>query len=215
MSSKMASLDDLLMVAALALEQEGEPLTFENLVARCFKLFPARFSMRGYPQWPDSNVVNKSWLRARSDKHWLGGSVREGFRLTPDGRRHARRVQQASVANPVKAVDQERRTREGRLLQALRATAAFQKFEREGRGVRLDLAEAADALLASEDTSVKTLVRNAAQFRAAAQIYADADVEEFLNQVDVVLDEQRRQAREGYAGGMMQRKAEKHEDRKA
>lgn len=200
------SLDDLLVVAALDIERDGQQLTFERLVARCFERFPSRFSLRGYPQWPDSNVVNKSWLRARTDRHWLVGSVREGFRLTPEGRRHAERLEQGAQSRRPRA-STDRRTREGRLLEALRATTTFKRFAEEGDRVSFDLADIADALLASENTSVKTLIASGAQFRAAAALYDDREAQRFLDLVDEVLETQHKRARRGYAGGMMQRKA--------
>src|SRR3990172_4604785 len=134
------SLDDLLLLAAVDLEQSGQPLTFERLVAQCFELYPSRFALRGYPQWPDSNVVNKTWLRARTDKGWLVGSVRQGFRLTPEGRRHAERLENGAVGRrPKPSLD--RRTREGRLLEAMRGTTAFKLFQAEGDDATFDLAD--------------------------------------------------------------------------
>ena len=200
------SLDDLLVLAAVDIEKSGESLTFERLVARCFELYPARFSLRGYPQWPDSNVVNKAWLRARTDKHWLVGSVREGFRLAPEGRRHAGRLEVGAAGAPGKR-KADRRTREGRLLEAMRATAAFKSFISDGGDATFDLADVADSLLASGDTSSKALSRNCAQFRAAATLYGDEQAAAFLDRVEQILDDHKKRARAGYSGGMMQRKA--------
>jgi len=199
------SLDDLLLLAALDIEQSGQPLTFERLVANCFELYPSRFSLRGYPHWPDSNVVNKTWLRARTDKGWLVGSVRQGFRLTPEGRRHAARLANgAAGGRPRRTLD--RRTREGRLLEAMRSTKAFKVFQTEGDDAKFDLADVADSLLASEDTSIKALSRNCAQFRAAAALYDDQEATTFLDHVEELLEDHKNRARAGYSGGMMQRK---------
>lgn len=77
------SYDDLITYAVYSLTRSGREATFENIVAESFTLFPVRFSLRGYPQWPESAAVNKSWLRCRTDKGYLVGSVKEGLKLTP------------------------------------------------------------------------------------------------------------------------------------
>ena len=207
---RKVSLDDLLVVALLNLESEGAVLNFENLVARCYELFPERFSLRGYPQWPDSGVVNKSWLRARSDKHWIVGSVRQGFRLTPQGRRHAEGLIEEGNKLPERGVRADRRTREGRLLEAMKQTRAYGRFVGSGDlGESPELAEIADALLATGDASVATLTRNAAQMRAAAGVYDDTDALRFLDAIDGFMQRAHRRERSAYAGGMMQQRKKK------
>ena len=77
--------DDLIVFALDELTNEGIPPIFENLVAKAFELFPKRFQLPGYPQWPDSSLVEKSWLRCRPDKGLINGSKSKGFVLTQKG----------------------------------------------------------------------------------------------------------------------------------
>jgi hypothetical protein len=72
--ARSRNLDELLVTALRMAEAEGRSTyTFEQMVEAAYTAFPERFSLWGFPQWPDSVVVNKSWLRARSDRHWLAG----------------------------------------------------------------------------------------------------------------------------------------------
>jgi hypothetical protein len=79
------SLDELVTYSIFVLLEEKTEATFENIVAKCFEFFPEKFSLIGYPQWPDSTRVNKSWLRCRTDFKYIKGSVKNGFTLTSKG----------------------------------------------------------------------------------------------------------------------------------
>lgn len=85
-------LDQLLIYIAFLIEQRGEELSLEKLVAESFDRFPHRSQLRGYPHWPDSAKVGKSWLRCRTDRGWVSGSPQRGFLLTDAGRSEALRV---------------------------------------------------------------------------------------------------------------------------
>lgn len=56
------NIDKLVVYSIYLLSVEKKEATFENIVAKCFQLFPEKFSLVGYPQWPDSARINKSWL---------------------------------------------------------------------------------------------------------------------------------------------------------
>ena len=125
--------DDLVTYAVYKLvsadSKRGEA-TFEDIVAQAFTLFPKRFGLRGYYQWPDSAIVNKSWLRCRTDKKYITGSVKDGFRLTQRGLEVAENVERKLDNNNVQSsrvpkIKSELRTRSGRLLRSLEQTSAF------------------------------------------------------------------------------------------
>src|SRR5271169_6838147 len=86
------SQDHLVVTALWFLLQEKRQPSFENLVAEAFTSFPERFQLEGYPQWPNSHVIGKAWVRCRTDKKWMSGSASEGFKLTPLGEQIAHQV---------------------------------------------------------------------------------------------------------------------------
>jgi len=79
------SIDKLLVYSVKSILDAGEECTFERLVYEAFTLFPKEFGFQRYPEWPDSARINKSWLRCRTDKGWIAGTTKEGFKLTRAG----------------------------------------------------------------------------------------------------------------------------------
>ena len=50
------SLDELVTYCVNLIIQEGKEATFERIVEKAFFLFPEKFSLIGYPQWPDELI---------------------------------------------------------------------------------------------------------------------------------------------------------------
>jgi len=62
------------------------PNTFENLVVTLFRFFPAKFSLVGFPQYPDAASVGRTLLQLGPKyRNWARGSVQKGFVLTATG----------------------------------------------------------------------------------------------------------------------------------
>ena len=177
--------DNLTVYVIFSLVGKGVETTFENIVAEAFSLFPARFSLRGYPQWPDSATVNKSWLRCRTDKHYIEGSVKEGFRLTPMGlkvveeveRQLLGRVRRSSSRTELYA---ETKTKAGRLLRAFEKSKAFTSYLENGHVDELKDHDLTDMLLCMPDSDKKVIEHNLEQFRQAAELYKRKEIVDLL-----------------------------------
>ena len=182
------SYDDLVTyVVYLLTAGNGTRTTFEDIVAKAFALFPKRFSLRGYPQWPDSAVVNKSWLRSRTDKKYIVGSVKDGFRLTQRGLQVAKRVERNLKQKPVRGsqkLQSELRTISGRLLRSIETSAQFLGYKRTGTLKHMEESDLFDVLLALPDAAPQRLSGNLAQFRDAANLYERVDIQGFLEAVE-------------------------------
>lgn len=180
--------DELTNYAIYSLIRKGMETTFENIVAEAFTLFPRRFSLRGYPEWPDSAVVNKSWLRCRTDKHYIEGSVKEGFRLTPKGLKVAEEMEARLVGRKVenanKEIKAELRTRAGRLLSALENAKAYIRYRDTGELADVKDHELKDMLLLMPDSDAKAIKHNIELFKQAADLYQRRDVLELLAKVE-------------------------------
>jgi hypothetical protein len=157
-------------------------------VAEAFTLFPKRFGLRGYPQWPDSAVVNKSWLRCRTDKKYITGSIKDGFKLTQRGLDVAEKVsgllQGDNQSSKTPTVKSELRTRSGRLLRGLEQTPAFKQFLKSKNVEGIEENDLADILLTLPDSPSSRLRSNLEQFKDAARLYERADLQEFLNALE-------------------------------
>lgn len=74
-------LDRLIMYTAVELDRLNIELTFENIVVGAFLLFPEKFSLARYPEYPDALRVDKA-LRRRYKGRWIGGKTSHGFWIT-------------------------------------------------------------------------------------------------------------------------------------
>lgn len=92
-SYKDIGVDQLVIYSVKQILDNSEECTFERLVCECFRLFPKKFGFLRYPNWPDATRINKAWLRCRTDKGWLSGTVKEGFRITTAGEEVARNTE--------------------------------------------------------------------------------------------------------------------------
>ena len=181
------SYDDLTTYIVYRLTASDGPnsqTVFEDIVAEAFRLFPKRFSLRGYPQWPDSSVVNKSWLRLRTDRKFIVGSVKDGFKLTQRGLAVAKRVEKQLAQPPVqggKRLSAELRTRSGRLLRSIERSTSFLSFRDSGSLGDMTEHDMEDVLLAMPNAPSSRLASNFAQFMDAAHLYNRMDIAEFLD----------------------------------
>lgn len=177
-------LDDLVVYCVAEVLAAGENCTFERLVFECFTRFPESFSLTLYPEWPDSARINKAWLRCRTDKGWIAGSVQEGFRLTPVGERIAEKVR-AQLQAGAHARGSHSGTRPRHQLDALlrnvRNDPLFQRFA-DGRGdfkpTEMELRRLLGATL---ETPLRVLRQNLRALKSAADAYSDSEALDFLN----------------------------------
>ena len=93
---------DLTGLATFALQHLQDlyiPTTFENIVVALYKLFPNRFSLEGYPEYPDAARVGRTLLQlAPKYRNWARGSVQKGFVLTERGTAKADQVRSALMS---------------------------------------------------------------------------------------------------------------------
>lgn len=82
------SLTKLIILAISEIASNGEECAYERVVKECFTIFPKRFGLQRYPQWPDGARVKIEILRCR-DNGWVTGNEKNGFQITSLGRRVA------------------------------------------------------------------------------------------------------------------------------
>ena len=112
-------LDRLLIYAMATLEKNGTPLYFDYISVSAFRLFPYKFSMANFKEYPDTNRISKS-LRRLTDsqrKNWATGTIEYGFNLSEVGREVYSQVYVLLVSPenpPVKPVGRRTRGRSTR-----------------------------------------------------------------------------------------------------
>lgn len=79
-------LNHLLIYTVYTLQKDKQPVTFENIVVAAHKMFPAKFSLVSYPQYPDAARVQLVILHL-GPKYvgWLTGKKKTAYHLNPRG----------------------------------------------------------------------------------------------------------------------------------
>jgi len=76
-------LDRLVIYATVTLQKLGVDLSLENIIVGAFKLFPKKFSLVGYLEFPDATRVEKCLWRCKGKKRqWIGGKTPHGYLIT-------------------------------------------------------------------------------------------------------------------------------------
>lgn len=95
-------LDRLVIYTFHFLEENKIPLYFDYISVALFKLFPQKFSMANFKQYPDTNRISKSLRRITDQKRkgWATGNIENGFYITELGRETAMRVKNLIFSSP-------------------------------------------------------------------------------------------------------------------
>ncbi|HKY53640.1 MAG TPA: hypothetical protein VJM08_05000 [Anaerolineales bacterium] len=173
------TLNDLVMYSLYTLHKQGSEITPEDAISACFILFPKRFSLRKYPQWPDSAVVRRRWSDCKS-KGYLRGSDVKGFKLTAKGIKRAEKLEKSLGSVKLKSsqtVHNELKSRARKYIRAIERSEAYARYKK-----RLELNEFdfRSLLFCTMESPPATLSRNLEQFKDYVNIHERKDLLTFL-----------------------------------
>jgi hypothetical protein len=167
------------------LRREGLPPSFENVSVAAFRLFPTKFSLRGFDH-PDSNRVNRALLQLGPKyRNWAVGSAGTGYNLTPLGETVLVETRQVVAGGSSERLP-KRRGSPGYTwdpvneLNELKATDAYQRFRDGGIG-RLTLDDVWHALGAFRYTPKEAIHERFVALKSIAAGAGDSDALEFLD----------------------------------
>jgi len=182
-------LNDLVVYSIYYLHKQGSEITSEDIVSACFVLFPKRFSMRKYPQYPDSGIVSRRWSDCKS-KGYLKGNATKGFQITARGIRRAKKVEK-SLGKPLKPVRVRKpkavlptvRAKEAvhpglkshakKYVRSIEMSDAYKHFK---KGLPLNEFDFRSMLLCTMESPPTTLARNLNQFKEYVNIHNRKDL---------------------------------------
>lgn len=174
-------LDHLAVFAVAKLHEMGVDLSFENAVVACFRLFPEKFALSGYPAYPDSDRIRNCLNRCtRPSKRWLGGKALHGFEFseaTSTITKETEAYLTGRRAKQNKATSQTRRKES--LVAELKNSPAFRKYK-EGRADEVTDADMCFALQGTLDTARDVLRNNLRTLQLYCQEIQGHDAVEFL-----------------------------------
>jgi len=110
---KNIDLNSLAVYAISILLEKNIPTTFEIIVVTLFRLFPKKFSLEGFDEYPDAARINRALLQLRPKyRNWAHGDVQLGYSLTEEGMHQAAKVklllEKSHLQKPLKSASKKR-----------------------------------------------------------------------------------------------------------
>jgi hypothetical protein len=177
---RQLDLYDLILICIDSVARKGEDCTFERLVFECFITFPNAFGLFRYPQWPDSNKLDRP-LRKLRERGLVVGGHKTGFVLTEDGKYQSSRASNM-LQHQVKPKPTTRvlKGKERNFIAYIESSELYQRFRSDKSSFTLDEQEFIDLLRATLETPKQILKQNLAQYKNLAEQLKDSDLQEFL-----------------------------------
>jgi hypothetical protein len=174
------------------------PTLYENVCVLCARLFPTQFSLKGFPQIPDANRVNRSLLQMRPKYRGFATSdPRRGVFLTGKGQEAAnrviaafgpptlggRQVEPAFTSTGFQTGKGKDRTRNpARIIAECRQKLLFRRFK-EGRFEDTDTVHFLGLVSLYDHSPTSEIKKKLRQLHADALAVGDDEFLSFLDQV--------------------------------
>jgi hypothetical protein len=174
--------DRLIIYAVSVLEEKDIEPTFDNVAVAAFRLFPTRFSLIGFPNYPDAKRVHDClWHCTYKTKMWLSGNAKSGFALTDKGKHVLSDVRCRLTGEVEVARDFETgpRRKEVFFIGLLKKTSAFKKFA-AGNEDEISPMEVREMLRVGNEESKEILCKNIRRFSEYSRRLGAEDIEKFL-----------------------------------
>jgi len=173
-------INSLLLICIDNIITNSDDCTFEKLVYECFTSYPKVFSLFRYPQWPDSNKLDRP-LRKLRERGLIVGSPKMGFLLTEDGKHQVARVRKALERQiKIKPTRRILKGKERNFVAYLKSTELYQKFKNDKYNFDLTEQDFIDILRGTLETPKRVLRQTLGQYKKLAEEISDIDLQEFL-----------------------------------
>jgi hypothetical protein len=173
--------DRLVLFAVSQLESKRIEPTFDKIVVAAFKLFPKKFSLIGFPEYPDGRTIYYcAYNHCTLDKKWLLGNVQSAFKLTERGRYFLDETQKMLDGKivPTRTHQTSPRRKETTFISILKKTKAYEKYLQDEKEL-IDKSELLEALRVRSDS--KALMQaNLTKYLEYAQRINESCVVKFL-----------------------------------
>jgi len=176
------NLDWLVLYAVGAIDERKVDLSFEHVVVAAFRLFPKKFSLLAYPDYPDAKRVHDAlWRCTLKNRQWVLGKTSQGFAFSERGRQELELARQALKRGPSlqkKTFSQTRRIE--KLLAEVRAAPAYAKYS-QGTPDKVSEAECCHVLQGTLDSERRILANNLTKLTGMADELGQKDVVVFMD----------------------------------
>jgi hypothetical protein len=140
--------DRLVLFAVSQLESKRIEPTFDKIVVAVFKLFPKKFSLIGFPEYPDGRTIYYcAYNHCTLNNKWLLGNVQSAFKLTERGSYFLDETQKMLDGKivPTRTHQISPRRKETTFLSILKKTKAYEKYLQDEKSL-IDKSELLEAL---------------------------------------------------------------------
>ncbi|MFA5292577.1 MAG: hypothetical protein WC496_06025 [Phycisphaerae bacterium] len=174
-------LDRLVIYTVTKLGEYKIELSLENIIVGAFKLFPKKFSLAGYPEFPDATRIEKSLWRCKTKKsrkkQWIGGKTPHGYLITDESRTISSQTEaelsDSMPKKPKKTSTKTRRTES--ILKETTNSSAYIKYI-NGKSDSITEADLCYLLQGTLDSTRETLRENLVSLKKFAEELERKDI---------------------------------------
>lgn len=192
----VSSQDKLILFVVNFLEENHIEPRLDHISIAAFKLFPKRFSLPLYSEYPDVLRVDHCLLHCSYGKKWLDGGIKSGFRLNEKGKFILREFEKELKKE--KKLDKKKmeknifkgavNRKEKAIINEVMKTKAYSYFV-DGKILDLDKDYLKEALRCTPEASKEKLKNNYQKIkRYASEINAEKEFFNFLKKLKEILD---------------------------
>ena len=178
-------LDHLMIYAMGQLHKIEADLSFENAVVAVFRLFPKKFALLGFPEYPDSDRVMNCLNRCTKPKRWINGRPRQGFSFNDRSELYIKKTEdmlKGIAQEKTKAASQTRRKE--LILAELLESSAYLKY-RSKQGGHITEAELCDLLQGTLDSEKSTMENNLVSLKMFSKELHKEQISIFLDWLEL------------------------------
>jgi hypothetical protein len=189
------AMNDLVMYSSYIVSQYKKEIIYEDIVFTSFSLFPNKFSLQGYDNFPDSAVILKRIVDIRH-KNMISGSNAKGYRVTIKGKKIAEKIENIlsgsiSVPKPKATGRKDERTRARRFLKHIKQSQIFKKYKMSHDFENVSEYEFRSLLISTMESKPSVLRRNLDDLNEQMMILENNDMIQFLqlckDEFDIIL----------------------------
>lgn len=174
--------DRLILLAIDYLNSKNIEATFDKLTVAAFKLFPKKFSLIGFPEYPDAKTVNDCvFLHCVKTKGWVSGNAQTGYKITEKGRyflEEAKKMLKGEIKTTRKYGTVPQR-KEVTFIKILKKTVAYKKYIQNEKE-NISYSEILEALRVPEYGPKEILENHLKKYMEYANRIDDTEAIEFL-----------------------------------
>jgi len=164
-------LSDLVLYSIFSLQNQKIETSSENIAVENFELFPKKFSLQSYPEYPDANRVRRELQRMEGGKFQIGGdqliegNLKTTYKFTDKGLERLNQIQTLlktgrAEKNKIERKIKDSRGKIGRVLNEIEKNPLYKKFLLNGENTEISEPLLRDLLFATMETSDEKLRSN-------------------------------------------------------